>query len=181
MHFKLLIFFLLTLVIPALNGCCYFDSSYCHSMFAEYEHHTFQMDPKTKQVVSISSKSNRFSVSSLPNIYLKIDKHSPILLQNFPEEMAWQIIAQKKNENRSIINIKNKGNYISYGPHVFGDKFSYLNGKLVYVSCSFKDTPIKISAFKNGPFLSFPFSKADMLKQFGEPIRYRYRHRSGAP
>ena len=166
---------LILLAFCFLNGCEFIKRQNATLIYAKYKNLTFEIDPETKMITDMHSGKS-FNRDGLAKLYLKPEGYPPVLLDDFTEELAWEFIAKKNPENRrSSYDEKNKQKRSSYGEFKFRDNLvSFVDGRLKYISCNFKDVPIKISVSKKGPFLSFPFSEQEMIKQFGYPLEYEY-------
>ena len=94
-------------------------------------------------------------------IYIELPDQRRYLLHELPVEVAEELLKSKVPIDEEML-------YADDFSH-----FSYRNGKLVAAKLARGSDLFRISAHKEGPYLSFPIDKETLIREFGEPVKWR--------
>jgi hypothetical protein len=102
----------------------------------------------------------------MPHVYVLVDDNQPILLSDFPEALAANMM-----EDRYDAWAGNAGD-TCYSD--FKDEMIFRDGKLVCAGFEYPSA-FRIGPSETGPFLELPIERQKMIEAFGRPLRWDRR------
>ncbi|MCA9102344.1 MAG: hypothetical protein KDA63_14375 [Planctomycetales bacterium] len=153
----------MSLALMGFAAVAVFNISSCMSSnnqddVAVYEHAAFYSSPHFTTFVSPPSGNT----SILANVYIEIPDGRRFLLAQLPANVTSEILGVDGWEYDGELNYSDSHSHIEYR-----------DGQLVMARISGDSEKFRIGPTEDGPFLSFPIERDQLIEVFGEPVRWK--------